>query len=152
MRYILSLGGNLGDVEATMRSAIRRIAMLGIVPLESKVYESEPWGFEAKERFKNMTIELDTGLEPLALLDELQRIEREMGRDHKTIDGQYQSRNIDIDILLCDERVVDTERLTIPHKLMHLREFALAPTAEHWADWWHPILGKTVGELLAQLG
>lgn len=151
MRYILLLGGNLGNVEKTMREAIRHIAQLGDVPLQSSVCESEPWGFEAKERFKNMAVELDTDLEPIALLDELQRIERQMGRSHKTVNRQYQSRSIDIDILLCEERIVDTERLTIPHKLMHVRQFALAPVAEHWSDWQHPVLHKTISELLAQL-
>ena len=151
MRYILLLGGNLGNVEKTMREAIRHIAQLGDVPLQSSVYESEPWGFEAKERFKNIAVELDTDLEPIALLDELQRIERQMGRSHKTVNRQYQSRSIDIDILLCEERIVDTERLTIPHKLMHVRQFALVPVAEHWSDWQHPVLHKTISELLAQL-
>lgn len=151
MRYILLLGGNLGNVEKTMRDAIKRIALLGDVPLVSSVYESEPWGFEAENMFKNMAVELDTDLEPLSLLDELQRIEREMGRRHKTVNRQYQSRTIDIDILLCDCRVVDVERLTIPHRLMHLRRFALEPVAEYWADWQHPLLNKTIAELLEQL-
>lgn len=151
MRYILLLGGNLGNVEKTMREAVKHIAQLGDVPLLSSVYESEPWGFDAKERFKNMAIELDTDLEPIALLDELQRIERQMGRTHKTVNRQYQSRYIDIDILLCEDRIVDTERLTIPHKLMHEREFALVPVAELWSDWQHPILHKSVGELLELL-
>lgn len=151
MRYILLLGGNLGNVEKTMREAVKHIAQLGVIAQESSVFESEPWGFEAQERFKNLALELVSDLEPIDLLDELQRIERLMGRHHKTVNRQYQSRTIDIDILLCDDRVVDTPRLTIPHKLMHLREFALAPVAECWPDWQHPILNKSIAELLEQL-
>lgn len=151
MRYILLLGGNLGDVASTMNDAISHIASVCSVVKRSSIFESEPWGFNAVERFKNMAVEIETDMEPISLLNELQRIERLMGRKHKTVNRQYQSRTIDIDILLCDSRVVDTERLTIPHKLMHLRRFALEPVAEYWADWQHQVLNKSVGELLQLL-
>lgn len=151
MRYILLLGGNLGDVAKTMNDAISQIATVCSIIKCSSIFESEPWGFIAVERFKNMAVEIETDLEPILLLNELQHIERLFGRRHKTVNRQYQSRTIDIDILLCDSRVVDSERLTIPHKLMHLRRFALEPVAEYWSNWQHPILKKSVGELLQLL-
>ncbi len=135
MRYLLLLGGNLGDVESMFGKAIRKLSRCGTVEDISCVYKSEAWGFEAQEIFRNMCVELRSPLEPMAMLDELQAIERELGRTHKSVNGVYQSRTVDIDILLADDVRISNERLTVPHKLMYEREFALVPAREKWGEW-----------------
>ena len=116
----------------------------------SAAYESEPWGFEAKEWFLNRVIVLETVMEPEVLLKQLLEIEHELGRErHPGIEG-YTSRTADLDILYYGNRIILTDMLTVPHPRLHRRRFALLPMCEVAPDLMHPALGLTQTELLAR--
>ena len=152
MDYLLLLGGNLGNVDQTMLTACGMLSSLGRLDRVSAIYESPAWGFDAPEPFHNMAVLLVSHLLPGDLLDALKQIEIDLGRKHKTIPGQpYSSRNIDIDILCCADRVVDTPDLQIPHPRLHLRGFALTPLAEICPEWRHPLLDMSVREMIDHL-
>ena len=127
----LSLGSNLGDRHATMRRAIELVnTKVGRVDRESSPLETEPWGFESQNKFLNMCIRVLTPLSPFQVLDTTQDIERQLGRTVKSTDGQYHDRPIDIDMLMYDDLHVSTPRLTLPHPLMHERDFVMIPLRE----------------------
>lgn len=127
----LSLGTNLGDKEHNLLSAISEIERrIGPVKAQSAFLATEPWGFESQNTFLNAAIRIKTELSPLELLDETQQIERDLGRQQKSVNGQYHDRIIDIDILLYDDLHISTPRLTIPHPHMHERDFVLIPLKE----------------------
>lgn len=127
----LSLGSNLGDRHATMRRAIDMLnAGAGTVDRQSSPIETEPWGFESPNRFLNMCVRLTTTLTPEQLLLATQAIERQLGRTVKSDDGHYHDRPIDIDILTYDDLHIATPTLTIPHPLMHERDFVMIPLRE----------------------
>ena len=129
MNCYLGLGANLGTREQTLRRAIELIKKIPAVKLlrVSSFYESEPWGVENQPNFINAAIKISTELEPLELLDELQRIELELGRIRLE---HWGARTIDLDILLIDGREISSERLTVPHKFLFERDFALVPLME----------------------
>ena len=102
---------------------------------------------QRREYIINACLEVETDLEPLPLLLATQAIEREMGRTHKTVDGQYQDRVIDIDILLYGQMVLDTETLKIPHPLLPERDFVVIPLAEIAPQLIHPTLHLRMEEL-----
>ena len=128
MIYYVGLGGNLGERELTLRRAIERVKNLPNVKLlrVSSFYESEPWGVTNQPNFINAAIKISSELEPLALLDELQRIELDFGRVRLQ---RWAARTLDLDILLA-EREISCERLTVPHPLLFERDFALVPLKE----------------------
>lgn len=158
-RTTLLLGGNQGDMEATLKRATQLLGeRVGEVVALSGVYSTEAWGFHADERFSNQAVVLLTPLDPETLLDTTQGIERELGRDRvaetalKESSGErYTSRTMDIDIMFYDDEVISTPRLNIPHPLMQEREFALEPMAEIEGERVHPTLGRTINELLSEL-
>ena len=130
-KVYLSLGSNLGDREATMRSAIEMLnERAGTVDRQSSFIETEPWGFESANRFLNMCVRLLTALQPAELLEATKQIERELGRTQKSVDGQYHDRPIDIDILLFDDMHINEPDLVIPHPLMLERDFVMIPLRE----------------------
>lgn len=127
----LSLGTNLGDRERNLTDAIARIGeMIGIVECQSSFVDTEPWGFNSEHTFLNAAVKVSTSLSALDLLHSTQRIEREMGRTMKSVDGCYHDRIIDIDILLYDDISIATPELTIPHPLMYQRDFVMIPLNE----------------------
>lgn len=133
----LSLGTNLGNKEQNLLTAIAEIGRrIGPIMAQSAFLATEPWGFESENTFLNAAIRIETNLSPIALLDESQQIERDMGRTQKSSANcqlstvNYQDRIIDIDILLYDDLHIDTPRLTIPHPLMQQRDFVLIPLKE----------------------
>lgn len=127
----LSLGSNLGNKERNLRTAIQLIEkQIGRITGQSAFYISEPWRFDSQNGFVNCVICIDTPLSPFNVLTKTQNIEREMGRTHKSINGIYHDRLIDIDILLYDDIRLQTAELTIPHPLMHLRDFVMIPLKE----------------------
>ena len=131
MEIYLGLGSNLGDKCLHLRTAINEIEKrIGHVECQSAFVETEPWGFESDNTFVNAVVRVYTALSPLDLLKETQTIEREMGRTHKTVDGKYSDRIIDIDILLYGDVEINLPELVVPHPRMHERDFVMKPLEE----------------------
>ena len=148
----LSLGSNLGDRLRLIQEAVAALTVeAGSVTALSLLYETEPWGFSSPHRFLNVALALETTLSPETLLAVTQRIERDLGRTHKSVDGRYADRTIDIDLLFVGDAVLDTPALTLPHPRLHLRRFVLEPLCEIAPDLCHPLLRKSVSQLLAEL-
>ena len=143
--YLL-IGGNLGDRAAYLEEAVNQIsARCGRVTSTSSLYETAAWGNTNQPAFYNQAISVETILEPETLLDRLLAIEIEMGRVRTE---KYGPRTIDLDILMMDDRILDTPTLTIPHPQLQNRRFALLPLVEIAPELNHPVLDKTIHELL----
>ncbi len=131
----LSLGTNLGNRRENIREAIRKIGeQVGVVTRQSALYETKPWGFSTPNEFINACVLVETELVPRQLLEATQRIEKEMGRTLKSVDGAYHDRIIDIDILMYDDIKVDEPDFKLPHPLMEERDFVMVPLREIWKD------------------
>lgn len=127
----LGIGTNLGDKEKNILRAYEMIEeRVGEITSRSSLYETEPWGYHSEHSYLNSAICVDTELSPRQLLMATQRIEREMGRTQKSIDGHYHDRVIDIDILLYGDETIDEPDLKIPHPLMQERDFVMNPLNE----------------------
>jgi 2-amino-4-hydroxy-6-hydroxymethyldihydropteridine diphosphokinase len=143
----LLTGSNLGDSIRHIYSAADSIDnTLGRVLKKSHIYRSESWGYKSSKVFYNQCIELETKFSPQAILEKVLKVEMDMGRVR--IGKGYSDREIDIDILFFGEEIIEDEELYIPHPRMHLRRFALVPMAEIALDFIHPVLKKSISELL----
>ena len=146
--YVL-FGSNMGDKDQIFAKACLLINnRCGRIVAVSSAYESEPWGFEAKEWFLNRLIIVETELEPEEMMRQLLDIEAELGRvRHPEAEG-YTSRTADLDILYYGSRIVLIDSLTIPHPRLHERRFALLPLCEMVPQLVHPAFNFTQTELL----
>lgn len=157
---LLLTGSNFRGKEQILQRAAECIdEQVGPIDKASQICYSEAWGFTCEEEFANQAILVSTGLAADEVLMKTQAIERELGRDRvaeseeKLLTGErYASRVVDIDIIFYDDAVVESEKLTLPHPLMHEREFVLRPMLEVAAEWRHPILGLTVEEMIERVG
>jgi 2-amino-4-hydroxy-6-hydroxymethyldihydropteridine diphosphokinase len=142
----IGIGSNLGDRHKNCIRAVELLKESGLaVTKQSSVHETAPWGVKEQPAFLNMAVEIETGLAPAELLGLLKKTEKDMGRQETV---KWGPRIIDLDILLYDDITLKTGTLTIPHPLMHKREFVLVPLAELAEDLIHPVLKKKIGDLL----
>ena len=147
-KIYLRLGGNIGDTKTIINNSIELIELLcGKVLKRSSIYQSEAWGFKSENRFLNQVLLVETELRPEDLLQTILSIEQKLGRDRNLIKG-YSSRLIDIDILFYNNQIINQEKLIIPHPLLHKRKFTLIPLNEIAPDHIHPLLLKSINELL----
>ena len=152
MNVFLNIGSNLGNRRLNISKAVRALEReFGYFELSHTV-ESKPEGFMSPNIFMNVGMMILTDLEPSELLRKIQAIEREISpAAHRDEKGNYIDRTIDIDIIAIDEKVIESEELTVPHPRMHERRFVLEPMVEIASGWVHPKLGKRPLELLAEL-
>ena len=146
-QVFLGTGGNTGNKQENFDKVYTFIKNeLGDIIQPSSVYETSPWGFESKDNFWNQVLSIETTLSPEELLLKIAEIETSFGRNREN-EG-YSSREMDIDILYFDDEIINTEKLTIPHPLLHKRLFVLVPLAEIAPDFVHPVLKLSSLEML----
>ena len=147
---LIALGGNVGDVRATFRKAIANICGMTQAALlaRSSDYATPPWGNEAQAPFINACIEIETGLDPHALVFTLHKIEKKFGRD-RTVETHWGPRTLDLDLIAYDDVQIDKPELTLPHARLFERAFVLVPLAEIVPD--RIIAGRRVRDALAAL-
>ena len=144
---ILALGTNIEPREQYLKDSLEKIEENNLkITLESSVYETPAWGGVADQNFLNMCIEVETSLGAYELLDTIQKIELELGRVRKE---HWGNRTIDIDIITFDDLVFNDERLIVPHKFIHDRNFVLAPLVEMYGS--IEIAGKNIKESLEKI-
>jgi 2-amino-4-hydroxy-6-hydroxymethyldihydropteridine diphosphokinase len=147
-RVYIQLGSNLGNREGYLKqSQVMLIDEIGLIIKKSSIYESSPWGVENQSSFLNQVLLLETDVNPFDLLDIILNIEKEMGRVRIEKWGE---RIIDIDILFYNDEIIETNNLCIPHPYISKRRFVLSPLDEIAKNYIHPLLQKTINELLLE--
>lgn len=147
-QVVLSIGTNQGNRLANIESCIALIHQeVGTVIEVSKLYETPAWGFES-DAFYNCALLLHSNLSAQKILNQVLKVEKQLGRIRSNQEG-YQSRIIDIDLIVFDNEIIESEKLTIPHPLMQNRNFVLLPMRDLKLDWKHPVFHKTINELIA---
>lgn len=145
---IIGLGSNQGERMVTLASASQSLPPKVLVIQHSPIYETRPWGFSDQPDFLNQVVIAQTELTPSDLLAYLKQLEVRLGRTPTFRNGP---RVIDLDILFYDDLIFESPTLTIPHPGVASRAFVLAPLADIAPDFCHPVCGKTMRELLAEV-
>lgn len=143
------LGANRDDPHATFARATTLIEdRIGPILASSRDHWTEPWGFQDSRLFLNRAILVETTMPPEKVMEKLLAIEQELGRVRPADGHHYVSRPIDLDILFVDDQVIERPGLSVPHPRVHLRVFALSPAADIAPGLVHPLLHRTVLDLL----
>jgi 2-amino-4-hydroxy-6-hydroxymethyldihydropteridine diphosphokinase len=147
---VIALGGNVGDVRATFDKAIANVCGMAQAALvaRSSDYATPPWGEKNQARFINACIEIDTSLDPHALLFVLHKVEQKFGRD-RAKEQRWGPRTLDLDLIAYDDVTIDKPELTLPHPRLFERAFVLVPLVEIAPD--RVIGGRHVRQALAEL-
>ena len=139
----------MGDRKKYLKKTIKEISSKHLIVCSSSLYENPPWRVDNIEgEYINMVLKISTTFSPNELMDDMNQIEFDLGRENK---NKKLPRTIDIDLLLYEDKIINTKTLTIPHPLMHIRSFVLIPLNEIDSQTIHPIEQKTIGELLKTL-
>ena len=146
----IGIGSNLGD---KLENCKRAVELMGQIPdsyvtAQANYYQTEPVGVTDQDWYLNTVVSLSTALSPHSLLEKLLEIELLLGRVRKQ---KWEARIIDLDILLFDLEIIKSENLNVPHPLMHQRRFVLRPMIDLSPELKHPLLNKTMAELLDEL-
>ncbi|OGC86242.1 MAG: 2-amino-4-hydroxy-6-hydroxymethyldihydropteridine diphosphokinase [candidate division Zixibacteria bacterium RBG_19FT_COMBO_42_43] len=146
----LGVGSNLGDRLENINNAIAELKKSKKIKIlkSSSIYETQPWEVKSPEWFLNLVLKVETGLPPLQLLDFLEKLESKSGRESKS---DKHPRSLDIDILFYNDLIFYTERLVVPHPVLHKRRFVLVPLAEIEPELEHPQLHKDIKTILENL-
>ncbi|HBT04562.1 2-amino-4-hydroxy-6-hydroxymethyldihydropteridine diphosphokinase [Thermodesulfobacterium commune] len=145
------MGSNLGNRRENLKQAIFCLQQIGIkIKAISNIYETSPWGFTTPFSFYNLIALVETSLSPFALLFEIKKIEATLGKIPKVTKRDYQDRFIDIDLIFYEDLNLETNVLTLPHPLAHLRDFVMVPVVELVPDWVHPVLRKSLKDIFEE--
>ncbi|OXA79643.1 2-amino-4-hydroxy-6-hydroxymethyldihydropteridinediphosphokinase [Flavobacterium aquidurense] len=147
-QIVLSIGSNQGNRLENIESCIALIHQeVGTVIQVSKLYETPAWGFES-DAFYNCALLLHSTSSAQKILNQVLKVEKQLGRIRSNQQG-YQSRIIDVDLIVFDDEIIDSEKLQVPHPLMQNRKFVLLPMQDLKLNWKHPVLQKSISELIA---
>ena len=150
-QVFVSVGSNLGDKIENCRKGIKALLADGssVLVKSSSFYRTSPVDYKDQDWFVNLVVKIETSLGPHALLNKIQGIEKAVGRKANTV--RFGPRVIDLDIVLFGDRVIQTEKLEVPHPRMHKRRFVLKPICDIEPSMVHPVLGKDMLSLLESL-
>ena len=148
----ISAGSNIGDRLLNCRKGIEALADTenSRILAQSRIYQTEPVDYEDQSWFVNMVVKLETALDSYQLLDHIEHIQRAAGRLKDPI--RFGPRILDLDIILYDDYIIDSERLVVPHPRMHKRRFVLKPFCDIDPAIVHPVLKVEMQILLKRLG
>lgn len=148
-KVLLSLGSNLGSRTDNIKNAIHLLESRNVLEnlKISSFYETEPVGYKEQPNFINVAVIGETNLSPENLLDACKSIEQSLGRQNRP---KWHEREIDLDIILYDSKIIDTEGLKIPHPQLTQRRFVLVPANEIASKWIVPTVNKTIAEILQE--
>jgi|TARA_B110001452_G_scaffold162647_1_gene135380 2-amino-4-hydroxy-6-hydroxymethyldihydropteridine diphosphokinase len=150
-KVVISLGTNLGDKLKNLKNALNYIEVFGNILNKSRIFCSEPWGYDSENEFLNMGLLIKTSLDPMQLLNKLKSIEKKMGRSLKM--GQtYQDRIIDLDILIYRGFSIENEELSIPHPKIKERKFSLLIIKDLYKNEFIPDLNDSAEKMLLKCG
>ena len=148
MQVFLSLGGNLGNTQEIFEACYPLIEnKVGSILQQSSLYRTAAWGQQDQADFVNQVLLVKTELLPEAILVAIQAIEKDFGRERKVTWGP---RTLDLDILFVGQQIIQTANLQVPHPHIQNRKFILIPMHEIAADYKHPVLNKSIAELLLE--
>jgi 2-amino-4-hydroxy-6-hydroxymethyldihydropteridine diphosphokinase len=148
MRAIIAMGSNMGDRQGYLEAAQAAIEeRVGHIAARSSVMETKAYGYTDQDDFLNMAVEVETEMEPHAMLRELLAIEADLDRVRLI---HWGPRTIDLDVIYCEDRIINDEELKVPHPDLVNREFVLRPVSEIAPELVDPLRGKKVEELLAE--